>query len=71
MFEFLLVFSVIAISFSAIAVGVIAKDKPITGSCGGMANLEEGASCQICGRTSSEVCAVSYTHLTLPTMRTV
>ena len=56
MFEFLLVFSVIAISFSAIAVGVIAKDKPITGSCGGMASLEEGASCQICGRTSSEVC---------------
>ena len=56
MFEFLLVFSVIAISFSAIAVGVIAKDKPITGSCGGMANLEEGESYQICGRTSSEVC---------------
>jgi hypothetical protein len=56
MFEFLLVFSVMAISFCAIAVGVIAKDKPITGSCGGMANLEEGASCQICGRTSSEVC---------------
>ena len=56
MFEFLLVFSVIAISFSAIAVGVIAKDKPITGSCGGMANLEEGSSCQICGRTSSKVC---------------
>jgi hypothetical protein len=45
-----------AISFCAIAVGVIAKDKPITGSCGGMANLEEGASCQICGRTSLEVC---------------
>jgi hypothetical protein len=56
MFEFLLVFSVMAISFCAIAIGVIAKDKPITGSCGGMANLEEGASCKICGRTSSEVC---------------
>ncbi|MDA9130552.1 (Na+)-NQR maturation NqrM [Gammaproteobacteria bacterium] len=45
-----------AISFAAIAVGVIAKDKPISGSCGGLANLEKGASCQICGRTSSEVC---------------
>jgi hypothetical protein len=56
MFEFLLVFLVIAISFAAIAVGVIAKDKPIKGSCGGLANLEKGASCQICGRTSSEVC---------------
>ena len=56
MFEFLLVFLVMAISFAAIAVGVIAKDKPITGSCGGLANLEKGASCQICGRTSSEAC---------------
>jgi hypothetical protein len=56
MFEFFLVFLVMAISFTAIAVGVIAKDKPITGSCGGFANLEKGASCQICGRTSSEVC---------------
>ena len=56
MFEFLLVFSVITISFCAIAVGVIAKNKPISGSCGGLANLEKGASCQICGRTSSEVC---------------
>ncbi|MDC1401572.1 (Na+)-NQR maturation NqrM [Gammaproteobacteria bacterium] len=56
MFEFLLVFLVMAISFAAIAVGVIAKDKPITGSCGGLANLEKGGSCQICGRTSSEIC---------------
>ena len=56
MFEFLLVFSVMVISFGAIAVGVITKNKPITGSCGGLANLEKGASCQICGRTSSDVC---------------
>ena len=56
MFEFILVFSVIAISFCAIAVGVIAKNKPISGSCGGLANLEKDASCQICGRTSSDVC---------------
>ena len=56
MFEFFLVFLVMAISFAAIAVGVIAKDKPITGSCGGLANLEKGAYCQICGRTSSEIC---------------
>jgi hypothetical protein len=56
MFEFILVFSVIAISFCAIAVGVIAKNKPISGSCGGLANLEKGASCQICGRTSSDAC---------------
>ena len=56
MFEFFLVFLVMAISFTAIAVGVIAKDKPITGSCGGLANLEKGSSCNICGRTSSEGC---------------
>jgi|TARA_B110000967_G_C18898775_1_gene572959 hypothetical protein len=56
MFEFLLVFSVITASFVAIAVGVIAKNKPITGSCGGLANLEKGAPCQICGRTTTGDC---------------
>jgi len=56
MFEFLLVFSVITASFAAIAVGVIAKNKPIAGSCGGLANLEKGAPCQICGRTTTGDC---------------
>ena len=52
MIEFITIFIVIAISFAAIAIGVIVKNKPIAGSCGGMANLEDGAPCQICGRTT-------------------
>ena len=52
MIEFLTVFLLIIISFAAIAFGVIIKDKPITGSCGGMVNLEDGAPCKICGRTT-------------------
>ncbi len=56
MIEFLTVFIVIAISFAAIAIGVILKNKPISGSCGGMANLEDGAPCKVCGRTTMGDC---------------
>ena len=51
MIEFVSIFFLIALSFTAIAIGVIFKNKPISGSCGGMANQEDGAPCQICGRT--------------------
>ena len=51
MIEFISIFILIALSFTAIAIGVIFQNKPISGSCGGMSNLEDGASCQICGRT--------------------
>jgi|TARA_B100000959_G_scaffold283831_1_gene353711 hypothetical protein len=54
--EFLTVFILIAISFAAIAIGVILKNKPISGSCGGMANLEDGAPCKVCGRTTMGDC---------------
>ena len=54
--EFLTVFLLIAISFAAIAIGVIVKNKPISGSCGGMANLDDGAPCKICGRTTIGDC---------------
>ncbi len=56
MIEFLTVLLLITISFAAIAIGVIIKDKPITGSCGGMANLEDSAPCKICGRTTIGDC---------------
>ena len=56
MIEFLTVFLLITISFSAFAIGVIVKNKPISGSCGGMANLEDGAPCKICGRTTIGDC---------------
>jgi hypothetical protein len=54
--EFITILLVIAISFAAISIGVIVKNKPIAGSCGGMANLEDGAPCQICGRTTTGGC---------------
>jgi hypothetical protein len=54
--EFLAVFFLIAISFAAIAIGVIVKNKPISGSCGGLANIEDGAPCKICGRTTIGDC---------------
>ena len=56
MIEFISIFILIAFSFTAIAIGVIFKNKPISGSCGGMANLEDGTPCQICGRTTTGGC---------------
>ncbi len=59
MIEFLTVFLLIAVSFIGIAIGVIVKNKPISGSCGGMANLEDGAPCKICGRTTIGDCEIN------------
>ena len=59
MIEFLTVFLLVTFSFVGIAIGVIIKNKPISGSCGGMANLEDGAACQICGRTTIGDCKTS------------
>ena len=56
MIEFLTVFLLIAVSFIGIGIGVIVKNKPISGSCGGMADLEDGAPCKICGRTTIGDC---------------
>jgi hypothetical protein len=49
-------FLVIVLSFTGLALGLIIRNQPIKGSCGGMANLEDGAPCQICGRTDTEAC---------------
>jgi len=56
MSEFILVLTIICVSFAGIFIGSILNKKPISGSCGGLANLEAGASCKICGRTNNEVC---------------
>ena len=56
MIEFITVFLLITISFTAIAIGVIVNNKPISGSCGGLANVEDGAPCKICGRTTIGDC---------------
>ena len=46
---FILSFIVIALLVSGMAVGVIFANKPIKGSCGGMAALGIDTSCDICG----------------------
>lgn len=40
---------VIGVLFAAMAVGVIFSNKPIKGSCGGLANLGMKGDCEICG----------------------
>ena len=56
MSNIILGFLVIVLSFTGLALGLIMRNQPIKGSCGGMANLEDGAPCQICGRTDTEAC---------------
>ncbi|MBL6902733.1 MAG: (Na+)-NQR maturation NqrM [SAR86 cluster bacterium] len=52
MIEVILGIIVLSGSFALLAIGVITNNKPIEGSCGGIANLDDGAPCQICGRTT-------------------
>ena len=54
--DLILGFIIIAVSFTGLAIGLILRNEPIKGSCGGMANLEQGSPCQICGRTEIESC---------------
>ena len=49
-------FFIILIAFFGFAIGLIFKNQPIKGSCGGMANLDEGSACEICGRTDPQSC---------------
>ena len=61
MSTFIATFITIAVAFSALAIGLILRNKPIEGSCGGVMTSEDGT-CSI---------SVSYTHLTLPTICSV
>ena len=54
--ELILSFLIIAFAFTGLAVGLIFKNQPIKGSCGGMANLDEGSACVICGRADPQSC---------------
>ena len=56
MSELFLTFLIILIAFFGFAIGLIFRNQPIKGSCGGMANLENGSTCDICGRTDPQNC---------------
>ena len=55
--EIFLGFVIISIAFAGLAVGLIIKNKPIKGSCGGLANIDESGSCTICGRSDPTNCS--------------
>lgn len=59
MIELALAFIGILFLITIMSVGVFFGRKPVSGSCGGLAALEEGESCSICGAspTNPEGCS--------------
>ena len=55
MSTFIAAFLVITIAFTALAIGLILRNKPIEGSCGGVMTSEDGT-CSICGKTEMNTC---------------
>lgn len=49
MIEFLLTFLIFIVVVAVMSIGVMRGRKPITGSCGGLANLGIAGACEICG----------------------
>ena len=56
MSELILGFLIIVLAFIGLAVGLIFRIQLIKVSCGGIANLDSGGECQICGRTDPQSC---------------
>ena len=54
MYEMGLIFLVLMAVIAVMSVGVLFGKKPITGSCGGLANLEPGRECELCGGNPSK-----------------
>ena len=54
MYEMVLIFLVLMAVIAVMSVGVFFGKKPITGSCGGLANLEPGRECELCGGNPSK-----------------
>ena len=54
MLEMLIIFLVLMLIVAAMSVGVLFGKKPITGTCGGLANLEPGRECELCGGNHSK-----------------
>ena len=47
---FLILISIVVV----MSIGIFFGKKPIKGSCGGLANLEPGRECEICGGNASK-----------------
>ena len=56
MSELILSFLLIGFAFTCLAIGLIFKNQPIKGSCGGIANLVNVSKCEICGRSDPQNC---------------
>tara|TARA_B100000459_G_scaffold137034_1_gene93931 strand:+ start:113 stop:286 length:174 start_codon:yes stop_codon:yes gene_type:complete len=54
MLEMFLIFSVLILITAAMSVGVLFGKKPITGSCGGLAGIEPGRQCELCGKDPTQ-----------------
>ena len=54
MYEMVLIFLVLMAVIAVMSVGVLFGKKPITGTCGGLANLEPGRECELCGGNPSK-----------------
>ncbi len=50
----LIIFLVLMLIIAAMSVGVLFGKKPISGTCGGLANLEPGRECELCGGNTSQ-----------------
>ena len=55
MSTFIATFIIIAVAFSALAIGLILRNKAIEGSCGGVMTSEHGT-CSICGKPEMSSC---------------
>ena len=55
MSTYILAFLIISFAFTGLAIGLIVRSKPISGSCGGVMTTEDGR-CTICGKTESNNC---------------
>ena len=56
MSELFIAFLIILLAFAGLSIGLILRNQPIKGSCGGMANLNDGSACEICGKTDPKSC---------------
>lgn len=59
--QFLLIFALFALAMAGLSLGVIFSGKELSGSCGGVAEIEGAeASCGACGKKAADVCPTDH-----------